>query len=158
MPNHEIEPVCHPDSRILILGSFPSVKSRETGFYYGHPQNRFWKILSIIYEEGIPETIMEKKDFLKRNRIALWDVISSCDIQGSSDASIHNIVVNDIKEIIKNTQIRKIFLNGRKAEKLYEIYLKEEITIPSVFLPSTSPANASWSLERLLQVWKQIKE
>jgi len=158
MPNHEIEPVCHPDSRILILGSFPSVKSRETGFYYGHPQNRFWKILSIIYEEGIPETIMEKKDFLKRNRIALWDVISSCDIQGSSDASIHNIVVNDIKEIIKNTQIRKIFLNGRKAEKLYEIYLKEEITIPSVFLPSTSPANASWSSERLLQVWKQIKE
>jgi len=158
MPNHEIEPVCHPDSRILILGSFPSVKSRETGFYYGHPQNRFWKILSIIYEEGIPETIMEKKDFLKRNRIALWDVISSCDIQGSSDASIHNIVVNDIKEIIKNTQIRKIFLNGRKAEKLYEIYLKEEITIPSVFLPSTSPANASWSLERLLQAWKQINE
>ena len=155
---HNIEPYYNYDSKILILGSFPSVKSREVGFYYGHPQNRFWKVLAAVYEDSIPSTIEKKKKFLKVHKIALWDVIGSCEITGSSDSSIKNIEVNPVGEIIPNTEIKKIIANGKTAEKLYKKYLNDKINLPFESLPSTSPANASYSLEKLTKLWnKSIK-
>ena len=118
--NHEFGPCVNKDSKVLILGSIPSVKSREFGFYYMHPQNRFWKIISDLFEEDFPETIDEKKDFLKRNKIALWDVLDTCEIEGSSDSSIRNPKVNDIKSIIYGTDIKHIFVTGKKAFELYK--------------------------------------
>lgn len=153
MLTHPIEPVYDKDSRLLFLGSFPSVKSREEGFFYGHPQNRFWKVLSVIYKEKKPETIEEKKAFLHRNHIAVWDVIQSCDIKGSSDASIQNVVANDLRVILEAAPIENIYVNGRKAEQLYKRYIQPEIGRSAVCLPSTSPANAAWSLEKLVEAW-----
>ena len=150
---HTFGPVYDSQSRVLILGSFPSVKSREQGFYYGHPQNRFWKVLAAIYEETVPVTIASKKEFLHRNQIALWDVIESCDIRGSSDSSIQNAVVNDISRILKEAPIEKIITNGKTADVLFRKYIKEQ---ESICLPSTSPANAAWGLERLVEAWKKI--
>ena len=155
MPVHPIPPVYDGNSEILILGSFPSVKSREEGFFYGHPRNRFWKILSAIYDEKTPETVEEKKAFLLKNHIAVWDVIRSCDIEGSSDASIRNVLPNDIPSLLKKTKIRKIFVNGKTAEKYYDRYLKETCN-KAVTLPSSSPANASMSLEKLIEEWKRL--
>lgn len=150
---HPIEPVYNRKSEILILGSFPSVKSREEGFFYGHPQNRFWRVIAAVYKADVPETVEEKKAFLLRNSIALWDVIHSCDITGSSDSSIKNVVVNDINLILKNAPIRQIFVNGKKAEQLYRKYIQPKLGREAVCLPSTSPANAAWSLEKLTEVW-----
>lgn len=155
---HPISPVFDKDARILILGSFPSVKSREEGFFYGHPQNRFWKVLAIIFDEEIPGSIAEKKAFLLRNHIALWDVIGSCDITGSSDSSIRNVTPNDLHVIIDEADIRSIYVNGKTALRYYQKYTEPEILRPVVCLPSTSPANAAWNLERLVDVWKCIKE
>jgi hypoxanthine-DNA glycosylase len=154
---HEFGPAYDKDSRILILGSFPSVKSREMGFYYGHPKNRFWKLLANLYQAREPEGIPEKKAFLAEHRIALWDVIASCDITGSSDSSIRNAVVNDIGSILKDSNIQKIYANGKKAEGLYQKYIQPVTGIDITGLPSTSPANAAFSMERLLQAWKGIK-
>ena len=137
---HTFLPVYNEESRILILGSFPSVKSRENQFYYGHPQNRFWKVIAGIFKEPLPQTIDEKKDLLLRHRIAVWDVIDSCDIVGSSDSSIRNVVPNDMNLILSNAKIQGIFANGGKP--------------PLGKLPSTSPANAAWNLERLTAEWK----
>ena len=156
MIEHPIEPVFDQNSRILILGSFPSVKSREVNFFYGHPKNRFWKVIAAVYGEKTPGSIEEKKSFLLRNRIAVWDVIKSCDIEGSADSSIKNVVPNDLKRILNQTEIEHIFLNGKKAEQLYKKYLEKEINRKAECLPSTSPANAAWSLERLLEEWKRI--
>ena len=156
MIEHPIEPVFDQNSRILILGSFPSVKSREVNFFYGHPKNRFWKVIAAVYGEKTPGSIEEKKSFLLRNRIAVWDVIKSCDIEGSADSSIKNVVPNDLKRILNQTEIEHIFLNGKKAEQLYKKYLEKEINRKAECLPSTSPANAAWSLERLLAEWKRI--
>ncbi|MBQ1477085.1 MAG: DNA-deoxyinosine glycosylase [Erysipelotrichaceae bacterium] len=155
MPVHPIPPVYNEDSEILILGSFPSVKSREEGFFYGHPRNRFWKILSAIYDEKTPETIEEKKAFLLKNHIAVWDVIRSCDIRGSSDASIRNVLPNDISSLLKKTKIQKIYVNGKTAEKLYRKYLEDSAGKAQV-LPSSSPANAGYSLERLIEEWRRL--
>ena len=155
---HPISPVFDKDARILILGSFPSVKSREEGFFYGHPQNRFWKVLAIIFDEEIPGSIAEKKAFLLCNHIALWDVIGSCDITGSSDSSIRNVTPNDLHVIIDEADIRSIYVNGKTALRYYQKYTEPEILRPVVCLPSTSPANAAWNLERLVDVWKCIKE
>ena len=155
---HPIPPVYRADSRILILGSFPSVKSRETGFFYGHPQNRFWKLLALLMEDEIPDTIPEKKDFLLRHRIAVWDVIHSCTIEGSSDSSIRDVVPNDISMILEKTQIKTIFTNGGKAHSLYEKYMYPVCGIHAVKLPSTSPANAAFSLERLKSAWQPVCE
>ncbi|MBQ9532223.1 MAG: DNA-deoxyinosine glycosylase [Eubacterium sp.] len=152
---HPIDPIWNSDSKILILGSFPSVKSREEGFYYGHPQNRFWKVLTGVYNSSIPITIQDKKTFLINNNIAVWDVIHSCEIVGSSDSSIKNVVTNDISEIIDSTDIRAVFTNGKLADKLYKEYIEPEINMNSVCLPSTSPANAAWSLEELIDKWKE---
>lgn len=150
---HTINPYYNEDSEVLILGSFPSVKSREVGFYYGHPQNRFWKVLAKAFEEKVPNTVEEKKEFLKKHKIALWDVIGSCEITGSSDSSIKNITVNPVDEIVKKTKIKKIITNGKTAEKLYKTHLKNKIEIPFECLPSTSPANASYSFDKLWGIW-----
>ena len=158
MEYHQIDPVYNKHSKILILGSFPSVKSRETGFFYGHPQNRFWKVTASIYDEKVPETIEEKKEMLLRNRIALWDVVSSCEITGSADSSIRNVRTNDIKKLIDETSISRIFVNGQTAHRLYQKYLEKQLGIKAVVLPSTSPANAAYSLERLIDEWRIIRE
>lgn len=154
---HPIQPVYNKYSRILILGSFPSVKSREEGFFYGHPQNRFWRVLAAVFQEQVPRTIEEKRAFLLQNRIAVWDVIASCDIEGSSDSSIKNVVPNDLEQILHTAPIETVYVNGKKAQQLYVRYLEPETGRKAVCLPSTSPANAAWSLDRLIEVWKEIR-
>lgn len=154
--HHTFEPVYDENSRILILGSFPSVKSRENHFYYGHPQNRFWKVLASILEEEVPETIEEKKAMLLNHHIAIWDVIESCTILGSSDTSIKDVVVNDFTEILQNSKIEKIFVNGTKSYELYHKYAEKKTGIKAVRLPSTSPANAAWKLDGLCQTWSEL--
>ena len=140
------------------MGSFPSVKSREQNFYYGHPQNRFWKVLSRITGWREPETIGEKKEMLLANRIAVWDVIASCDIAGSSDSSIRNVEINDFDRILLEAPIQKIYANGAKAYDLYRKYAMEHTGREIIKLPSTSPANAAWNMERLCEAWKEIYE
>ena len=150
---HEFGPVFDEKSEILILGSFPSVKSREVSFYYGHPQNRFWKVLAAVLHQELPETVEEKKHFLLENHIAVWDVIESCDIIGSSDSSIKNVIGNDMDVILQRADIRKIYCNGEKAYQLFLKYCKREGQPELVKLPSTSPANASFRLEKLVKIW-----
>ena len=157
MIKHPFPPLYNKDSKILILGSFPSVKSREQMFFYGHPQNRFWKVVSSVFERDEPETIEEKKQLLYENGVALWDVIASCEIAGSSDSSIKNVKVNDISKILKESDIRQIFVNGKTAEKYFKKYTQAQINREAVCLPSTSPANAMWSLEKLVEAWQAIK-
>lgn len=154
---HNIPPVFDKNSEILILGSFPSVKSRETKFFYGHKQNRFWKIVAEIFDCTVPQTVNEKKRFLIDNHIALWDVIAQCEITGSSDLSIKNAVANNLDIILNSANIKKIFVNGKTAEKYYNKYLFEKTGINAVCLPSTSPANASYSFEKLKKEWSKIK-
>lgn len=154
---HNIPPVCDENSKILILGSFPSVRSREQSFFYGHSQNRFWKVLSCVLADDEPESIEEKRSFLLKNKIALWDVIASCDIEGSADSTIRNVLPNDIEPILKAADIKMIFLNGRTAEKYYNKYLAKKINRDTVTLPSTSPANAVWRLDDLIAEWGRIK-
>lgn len=158
MPNHPFPPLYDKNSKILILGSFPSVKSREQNFFYGHPQNRFWKVVPAVMDTDTPVTIEEKSNFLHENHIALWDVIASCDITGSSDSSIKNVVANDLTDILKNADIRQIFVNGKTAEKYYNKYIRNTIGREAVCLPSTSPANAGWRVEKLVDAWSVIKE
>lgn len=155
---HSFEPVYDKDSEILILGTLPSVKSRENNFYYGHKQNRFWKVLATLLKEPVPDTIEEKKAMLLAHRIALWDVIQSCDIKGSSDSSIKNVQPTDIGMILEKTNITRIYANGNKAGQLYKRYQFPVTGIEAMVLPSTSPANAAWSLERLCEVWYVILE
>lgn len=154
---HPIPPVYDGNSSVLILGSFPSVQSRANGFFYGHPQNRFWKVLEAVFGQPIGKTTEEKKSFLLSNRVAVWDVTASCDIEGSSDSSIKNVVPNDIARILHEAPIKSIYVNGKTAEKLYNKYLKEKTGRPAVYLPSTSPANAAWTLEKLITAWSVIK-
>lgn len=153
---HPIEPLYNKNSKILILGSFPSVKSREIGFFYGHSQNRFWKIIARLCDKELPTTIEQKKKLILDNKLALWDVIKSCEIVGSADSTIKNVIPNNINFIIENSQIEKIFVNGRKAEALYKKYIEKEVGIKAVCLPSTSPANASWSEDRLYEYWRKM--
>lgn len=155
---HPIPPLYDKNSRVLILGSFPSVKSREAQFFYGHPQNRFWKVIAAVFDEEVPNTIPEKKALLKRNKIALWDVIHSCDITGSSDSSIKNVTPNDLKTILNNSNIEAIYVNGKTAEKYYKKYTEKIIERTAICLPSTSPANAAWNMEKLIDAWKIIKK
>lgn len=157
MIQHPIPPVYDRDSKILILGSFPSVKSREAKFFYGHPQNRYWKVLAAVFDEEIPMTVPDRKAFLLRNHIAAWDVIASCDIVGSSDSTIKNVTVNDLRPILETADIRRIFVNGKTAEKMYKQYSEPILERPCICLPSTSPANAAWSLDRLVGAWKAVK-
>ncbi|MBR5614415.1 MAG: DNA-deoxyinosine glycosylase [Clostridia bacterium] len=156
MINHPIQPLYDENSKVLILGSFPSVKSRESMFFYGHPQNRFWKVVSAVLDCNTPETLDEKRAFLLSHNIAVWDVIASCDINGSSDSSIKNVVANDLNIILNNCDIKQIYVNGKTAEKYYNKYIRNKINREALCLPSTSPANAAWSFERLVDAWKII--
>ena len=132
------------------------MKSREAQFFYGHPQNRFWKVMARLFDEEIPQSIPEKRALLLRNHVAVWDVIHSCEIVGSSDSSIKNVTPNDLESICRHSNIERIFVNGKTAEKYYKKYIELKIGIPAICLPSTSPANAAWSLERLVEAWKVI--
>ena len=154
---HQSPPLYDENSKILILGSFPSVKSREKMFFYGHPQNRFWKVMAAVFESDVPMTIYEKCAFLLKHNVALWDVIASCDIEGSADSTIKNVVPNDISVILRSADIRKIFVNGKTAERYYNKYTKKAVSRDAVCLPSTSPANAAWSLERLIDAWRTVR-
>ena len=158
MINHPILPVCDKNSKILILGSFPSVKSREQMFFYGHPQNRFWKVVSAVFGCETPQTTAQKRVFLISNKIALWDVIASCDISGSSDSSIKNVVPNNIDIILKTADIKGIFVNGKTAFKFYNKYIRDSVKREAVVLPSTSPANAVMNVEKLIIEWSILKE
>ena len=155
---HPIAPVFDENSRILILGSFPSVKSREAAFFYGHPQNRFWKVVSGVLGCDCPQTIEEKRTMLLAHHIALWDVIASCDIAGSSDASIRNAVPNDLTPILETACIRQIFTNGGTAHRLYRKYIYPLTGREDAVLPSTSPANAARSLDALINAWQPVRE
>lgn len=155
---HPIDPIYDENSKILILGSFPSVKTRSYGFFYGNKQNRFWKVLEIIFNNPIEDNIESKKEFLHRHNIALWDVIYKCDIIGSSDSSIKNVEITDLRKIFNKAQIKNIYCNGGLSYKLYNKYHKKYLDISAHKLPSTSPANARYSLEDLVENWKIIKE
>ena len=155
---HTHAPVWDKDSEILILGTFPSVQSRETGFYYGHPQNRFWRVMTAILHEQMPVTTEEKKQILLAHHIALWDVIAECDIVGSSDSSIKNVLPNNVNQILQYTKVRKIFVNGATSERLYIRYLLPITHKTAIRLPSTSPANAAWTFERLCEAWNIVAD
>ena len=154
---HPFPPTWDEHSEILILGSFPSVKSREMAYFYGHPQNRFWRVVAALYEDNTPQTVEERHAFLLRHHIALWDVIASCTIVGSSDSSIRDAVPNDIRPILAGARIRGIYTNGQTSFRLYRTYILPEIGREAVCLPSTSPANAAWSFDRLLFAWSAIR-
>ena len=154
--DHPIPPLYDGSSRILILGSFPSVKSREAMFFYGHPQNRFWPVLAAVLGFERPTTIEEKKRLALTHHIALWDAIASCEITGSSDSSIREAVPTDLTPILKTAPIRQIFCNGATSYQLYCRHQQKLTGREAVKLPSTSPANAAWSIERLTQAWSVI--
>lgn len=153
---HPFPPLYDSESEILILGSFPSVKSREQKFFYGHKQNRFWKVMAAVLETAVPETIEEKKKMLYRHHIALWDSIYSCDIIGSSDSSIKNVVPTDLNLILEESEVERIFCNGKASGNYYKKYQESRTGIEATVLPSTSPANAAFSLEKLIEIWKCI--
>ncbi len=155
---HPFGPLYNENSKVLILGSFPSVKSRAQNFYYGHPQNRFWKVISAVKGKPLPEhnDIDGKKKLILDSGLALWDSIASCEITGSSDASIRNAKPNDIGIILKNADIQRIYCNGKKSHELYRKYIEPLTGVEAECLPSTSPANAQYSLERLILEWSVI--
>ena len=155
---HTIAPVYDAASRVLILGSFPSVKSREAQFFYAHPQNRFWKVLAAVLDRPCPADVEEKKRMLHGAHIALWDTIASCELSGSSDSSIRNVRANDLTEILQTAQICAVFCNGATSYRLYRKYLEAQSGREAVCLPSTSPANAGWSVERLIGAWQAVRE
>lgn len=153
---HPFGPLFNKESRVLILGSFPSVKSREQNFFYGHPQNRFWRVVAAVFGRPVPRTVEEKKLLILSSGLALWDSIASCEITGSSDASIRNVRPNDLSVILNNCNIERIYCNGRKSHEMYVKYIEPQTGRAAVCLPSTSPANAQWTLERLTEAWTVI--
>ena len=155
---HAFDPVFNFESRILILGTMPSPKSRELGFYYSHPRNRFWPVLAKIFGENVPETSEKRKEFALRHKIALWDVLKECDIEGASDSSIKNAVPNDLSVILNSADIKAVFATGATAAKLYKKFIEPETKIPATALPSTSPANAKIKFEELCEEYKIILE
>ena len=154
---HPFDPLYDRNSRVLILGSFPSVKSREQNFFYGHPQNRFWKVLAALYHQPVPETIPEKKELILSHGLALWDSIASCKITGSSDASIRDVQANDLSVILENSPIRMICCNGKTSWQQYDRLIRPLTGREAVCLPSTSPANARWTLPELIEAWSVIR-
>ncbi len=155
---HPIPPLYDGSSRVLILGSFPSVKSREGLFFYHHPQNRFWKVLAALWDAPVPATVPERRAFILEHHLALWDVIAACDIEGSSDASIRAVVPNDLGPILAEAPIERIYCNGAAAATLYRRHQLPRTGIPAVQLPSTSPANAAWRLPDLVEAWSVLRE
>ncbi len=155
---HTFKPIYNDKSKVLILGTMPSPKSRENGFYYSHPQNRFWRVISELYNKKLPRTNNEKIKLLLDCHIALWDVLKSCNINGADDSSIKNPVVNDINGLLEHTNICIVFTTGAKASSLYKKYCSESIKIPSIALPSTSPANCRfYNFDSLKESYKIIK-
>ena len=155
--SHPFGPLFDGNSRVLILGSFPSVKSREQQFFYGHPQNRFWKVLAALFDQEIPASVDQKKELILRNHLALWDSIASCVITGSSDASIRDVRANDLSLILDHCPIRSIFCNGKTSWQMYEKWIRPVTGREAACLPSTSPANAQWTLDRLIEAWSVIR-
>ena len=155
---HGFAPVWDERSRVLVLGTLPSVKSREENFYYGHPRNRFWKLLALLFDAPEPRSVEEKKALLLENGVALWDVVRECDIRRSSDGTIRNAVPNDVRPILERAQIRAVYANGAKAKELYDRLLLPLTGRGALCLPSTSPANASLSLAELERFWRVLKE
>ncbi|HJC21010.1 MAG TPA: DNA-deoxyinosine glycosylase [Candidatus Butyricicoccus avicola] len=155
---HNFPPLFAPDSRALILGSIPSPKSREQAFFYGHPQNRFWPVLAAVFGEPAPQTIEDKRSLALRHRIAMWDTLAACDIRGASDTSIRNPVANDLPWLIAQTRVRAVFCTGATSYKYYKKLCQPQTGIEAVCLPSTSPANAAWSKERLIQAYSVIAQ
>lgn len=154
---HPFEPIFDSDSKVMILGTMPSPKSREVQFYYGHPQNRFWRLLADLFEEKTPQSIADKTEFLHRHHIALWDVLASCDINGADDSSIRDAVPNDLSKILSKTSINAIFTNGQKASSVYRKYFEERYSVPWISLPSTSPANCRfWTYNSLKNAYQVI--
>jgi hypoxanthine-DNA glycosylase len=153
---HPFEQVFDTKSRVLILGTFPSVKSREHGFYYGHPQNRFWKIIAIITSSEIPETISAKKQLLLTKEIALADVLQSCFQEGSQDSRIKNAVPANLEKILNSVNICQIYANGDKAYQIFMKFFSKTLQRKILKLPSSSPANAKYSLEKLVEEWSKI--
>ena len=154
--SHPFGPLYNENSRVLILGSFPSVKSREQQFFYGHPQNRFWKVIAALYHRPVPETIPDKKELILGNGLALWDSIASCEITGSADASIRNTRANDLSVILDHSPIQQICCNGKTSWQQYEKLIRPQTGREALCLPSTSPANAQWTLEKLIGAWSVI--
>lgn len=154
---HIFQPVFDENSRVLILGTMPSPKSRELGFYYGHPRNRFWPVMADIFEEEYPQTPDEKIAFCHRNRIAVWDVLKSCEITGADDNSIRNPIPNDMNIILKAAPVKAVFGTGSKACALYQKYCLPDTGVPIIRLPSTSPANCGTSYESLRKAYLEIK-
>jgi len=155
---HPFPPLFDDHSRTLILGSFPSVKSRENLFFYGHPQNRFWKVIASVFEERVPETIPEKKQLILRNRLALWDSVAFCEVTGSADASLRCIIPNDLRVILDAAPVERVYCNGQKSYEIYTRLIEPVTGRKAECLPSTSPANAQWKLERLTRAWSILKE
>lgn len=155
---HPIAPLFDESSRVLILGSFPSVKSREAKFFYGHPQNRFWRVMAALTDSPVPTSVEEKKRLILSHHFALWDSIASCTITGSSDSSIRDVVPNDLSRILDRAPIEKIFCNGAASLSCYRRYIEPTTHRAAQALPSTSPANAAWSLDRLIDAWRVILE
>lgn len=153
---HEFGPLFDENSRVLMLGSIPSPKSREVGFYYGHPQNRFWKVMAAVLEEPVPSTIPSKRAMLLRHGIALWDVLESCTIVGASDTSIDDVVPNDIASLVAKTKISQIFCTGATAHKFYQKYCEASVKIKAAKLPSTSPANCAVKMDALVEAYKAV--
>ena len=153
---HPFGPVFNENSRVLILGSFPSVKSREQQFFYGHPQNRFWKVIAALYSQEVPVTVPQKKELILRHHLALWDSVASCVITGSSDASIRDAQANPLHLILDHSPVQAVFCNGKTSWKLYEKLILPSVGLEAVCLPSTSPANAQWTLDRLIDAWSVI--
>ncbi|MEI3184250.1 MAG: DNA-deoxyinosine glycosylase [Lachnospiraceae bacterium] len=153
---HSFSPVYDADCRLLILGSFPSVKSREENFYYGHPQNRFWKLMARLLKEPLPVSVEEKKAMLLKHHIAIWDVVAECDIHGSSDGSIRNVIPTNLNQILREADIQTIIANGTAAYTLYHTYCEEHTGRTAVKCPSTSPANAVFTLDRLEDAWGKV--
>jgi len=144
-------PIADENARVLILGTMPSVESRKAGFYYAHPRNRFWKVIANIFGSPLPQSIEEKTHLILTNYIALWDILASCVISGSDDSSIREPIYNDIDSLVSDKPIKKVLCNGRKS---YEFCLKLGLNLPVLYMPSTSPANAAWNVERLIAAWK----
>ena len=155
---HPFPPIYDERSRVLVLGSFPSVRSREENFYYAHPQNRFWKVLSHLFDEPLPLTREEKTAFLLRNRVALWDSVASCELRGSADSSIRDARPNDLSPLFAACPGLRVFTNGKASDACYRRYILPRTGVPAVCLPSTSPANAAWTLPRLCDAWKILPE
>lgn len=153
---HPFAPVFDAHSRVLVLGTFPSVRSRAAAFYYGHPRNRFWPVLAALCGQPVPETRAQKEALLLANGVALWDVLASCEITGSADGSIRDPQPNDIAALLAQAPIRAVYANGQTAARLYARYCEPLTGVPAVALPSTSPANAAWSLEKLIAAWQVL--